>query len=136
MLPTICSPKPSVPDAAAQENMQEADPRQGRTDPAATVQGCRFSQLDQRFQASRNPQSVKAGSESSASSNQLRQKRTDTDRQNPSKFVKKRPPPPANCVPLWGSCKSAGNVCCDVCAFCQCRLFKTVCFCRMGNPRC
>uniref|UniRef100_A0A3Q2PSZ1 Agouti domain-containing protein n=1 Tax=Fundulus heteroclitus TaxID=8078 RepID=A0A3Q2PSZ1_FUNHE len=28
------------------------------------------------------------------------------------------------------------NVCCDVCAFCQCRLFKTVCFCRMGNPRC
>ncbi|CAG5977565.1 unnamed protein product [Menidia menidia] len=42
----------------------------------------------------------------------------------------------ANCVPLWGSCKSPGNVCCDFCAFCQCRLFRTVCFCRMGNPRC
>ncbi|XP_047203933.1 agouti signaling protein 1 isoform X1 [Girardinichthys multiradiatus] len=53
-----------------------------------------------------------------------------------SKIVRKRPPPPANCIPLWGSCKSPGIVCCDFCAFCQCRLFKTVCFCRMGNPRC
>uniref|UniRef100_A0AAQ4PHH5 Agouti-signaling protein n=1 Tax=Gasterosteus aculeatus aculeatus TaxID=481459 RepID=A0AAQ4PHH5_GASAC len=50
--------------------------------------------------------------------------------------VKKRPPPPADCVPLLGSCKSPSNVCCDFCAFCQCRLFRTVCFCRMGNPRC
>uniref|UniRef100_I3J9M4 Agouti-signaling protein n=3 Tax=Oreochromis TaxID=8139 RepID=I3J9M4_ORENI len=50
--------------------------------------------------------------------------------------VKKRPPPPANCISLWGSCKSPGTVCCDYCAFCQCRLFRTVCYCRMGNPRC
>ncbi|XP_075952495.1 agouti signaling protein 1 [Anarhichas minor] len=50
--------------------------------------------------------------------------------------VKKRPPPPANCIPLWGSCKSSGNVCCDFCAFCKCRIFRTVCFCRMGNRRC
>ncbi|XP_056131159.1 agouti signaling protein 1 [Lampris incognitus] len=50
--------------------------------------------------------------------------------------VKKHPPPPPNCVPLWGSCKSPDNVCCEYCAFCQCRLFKTVCYCRMGNPRC
>lgn len=50
--------------------------------------------------------------------------------------VKKRPPPPANCISLWGSCKSQGTVCCDYCAFCQCRLFRTVCYCRMGNPRC
>lgn len=49
---------------------------------------------------------------------------------------KKRPPPPANCLPLGGSCKSPGMVCCDFCAFCQCRLFRTVCYCRMGNPRC
>ncbi|XP_061779723.1 agouti-signaling protein-like isoform X1 [Nerophis lumbriciformis] len=49
---------------------------------------------------------------------------------------KRRPPPPADCVPLWGSCKSAGNVCCDLCAFCHCRIFRTVCYCRMGNPRC
>lgn len=50
--------------------------------------------------------------------------------------VKKRPPPPANCLPLGGSCKSPGTECCDFCAFCQCRLFRTVCYCRMGNPRC
>ncbi|KAM9860014.1 agouti signaling protein 1 [Aulostomus maculatus] len=50
--------------------------------------------------------------------------------------LKKRPPPPADCIPLMGSCKSPGNVCCDFCAFCQCRIFRTVCYCRMGNPRC
>ncbi|KAK5871908.1 hypothetical protein PBY51_012648 [Eleginops maclovinus] len=60
-----------------------------------------------------------------------------TKKQKKNKFgVKKRPPPPANCVPLLGSCKSSNSVCCDFCAFCQCRLFRTVCFCRMGNPRC
>ncbi|XP_075880893.1 agouti signaling protein 1 [Nelusetta ayraudi] len=58
-------------------------------------------------------------------------------RQRKNKFgVKKRPPPPANCVPLGGSCKSSGSTCCDYCAFCQCRLFRTVCYCRMGNPYC
>lgn len=50
--------------------------------------------------------------------------------------VIKRPPPPANCIPMGGSCKSPGKVCCDFCAFCQCRLFRTVCYCRMGNPNC
>ncbi|XP_074503737.1 agouti signaling protein 1 [Sebastes fasciatus] len=58
-------------------------------------------------------------------------------KQRKDKFgVKKRPPPPADCIPLWGSCKSPTNVCCDFCAFCQCRLFRTVCICRMGNPLC
>uniref|UniRef100_A0A3B4BDQ8 Agouti-signaling protein n=1 Tax=Periophthalmus magnuspinnatus TaxID=409849 RepID=A0A3B4BDQ8_9GOBI len=45
-------------------------------------------------------------------------------------------PPPTNCIPLGNSCKSSNSVCCDFCAFCQCRLFRTVCYCRMGNPRC
>ncbi|XP_061640837.1 agouti signaling protein 1 [Phyllopteryx taeniolatus] len=49
---------------------------------------------------------------------------------------RRRPPPPAGCVPLWGSCKTAGKVCCDFCAFCHCRIFRTVCYCRMGNPQC
>ncbi|XP_077386221.1 agouti signaling protein 1 isoform X2 [Festucalex cinctus] len=49
---------------------------------------------------------------------------------------RRRPPPPPGCVPVWGSCKSEGKVCCDVCAFCHCRIFRTVCYCRMGNPRC
>ncbi|XP_070705275.1 agouti signaling protein 1 [Pempheris klunzingeri] len=60
-----------------------------------------------------------------------------TKKQKKNKLgAKKRPPPPANCIPLRGSCKSPDNVCCDFCAFCQCRLFRTVCYCRMGNPRC
>ncbi|XP_029288156.1 agouti signaling protein 1 [Cottoperca gobio] len=64
-------------------------------------------------------------------------KNKKTKKHKKNKFsVKKRPPPPANCIPLWGSCKSPSNVCCDFCAFCQCRLFRTVCFCRMGNPHC
>ncbi|XP_042263068.1 agouti signaling protein 1 [Thunnus maccoyii] len=64
-------------------------------------------------------------------------KNKKTKKQKKTKFsVKKRPPPPADCIALWGSCKSPGNVCCDFCAFCQCRLFRTVCYCRMGNPRC
>ncbi|KAI4901795.1 hypothetical protein NFI96_033033 [Prochilodus magdalenae] len=48
----------------------------------------------------------------------------------------KRPPPPPNCAPLWGSCKSPNSVCCEHCAFCSCRLLRTVCYCRMGYPRC
>ncbi|XP_059185964.1 agouti signaling protein 1 [Centropristis striata] len=64
-------------------------------------------------------------------------KNKKTKKQKKNKFgVKKRPPPPPDCIPLWGSCKSPSNVCCDFCAFCQCRLFRTVCFCRMGNPGC
>ncbi|XP_034763723.2 agouti signaling protein 1 [Acipenser ruthenus] len=51
-------------------------------------------------------------------------------------YQKPRPPPPANCVPLWGSCKPSSTVCCEHCAFCHCRLFKTVCYCRMGSPGC
>ncbi|XP_028854899.1 agouti signaling protein 1 [Denticeps clupeoides] len=57
-------------------------------------------------------------------------------KQNKFSVKSKRPPPPANCVPLWGSCKTPDAMCCDYCAYCQCRLFKTVCFCRMGYPRC
>uniref|UniRef100_A0AAY5EJ58 Agouti-signaling protein n=1 Tax=Electrophorus electricus TaxID=8005 RepID=A0AAY5EJ58_ELEEL len=49
--------------------------------------------------------------------------------------VKRRPPPP-NCVPLWGSCKTPNRVCCVYCAFCYCCLFKAVCYCRMGYSQC
>ncbi|XP_035245030.1 agouti signaling protein 1 [Anguilla rostrata] len=68
----------------------------------------------------------------------VRRNKKDEKKQRKNKFGgrSKRPPPPANCVPLWGSCKPPNNACCEYCAFCQCRLFKTVCYCRMGNPRC
>ncbi|XP_005816855.2 agouti-signaling protein-like isoform X1 [Xiphophorus maculatus] len=68
--------------------------------------------------------------------NKSTKKKEKGKKQKKNKFARKRPPPPPNCIPLWGSCKAPGNVCCDFCAFCQCRLFKTVCLCRMGNPRC
>ncbi|PWA13858.1 hypothetical protein CCH79_00019214 [Gambusia affinis] len=68
--------------------------------------------------------------------NKPTKKKEKGKKQKKNKFARKRPPPPPDCVPLWGSCKAPGNVCCDFCAFCQCRLFKTVCLCRMGNPRC
>uniref|UniRef100_A0A8B9LDC2 Agouti-signaling protein n=1 Tax=Astyanax mexicanus TaxID=7994 RepID=A0A8B9LDC2_ASTMX len=48
----------------------------------------------------------------------------------------KRPLPPPNCTPLWGSCKDPNSVCCEPCAFCSCRLLRTICYCRMGYPRC
>ncbi|KAG7272057.1 hypothetical protein CRUP_025994 [Coryphaenoides rupestris] len=47
---------------------------------------------------------------------------------------KKKAPPP-DCVPVWGSCKSPTSGCCNACSFCRCRLFKTICYCRMGKPR-
>ncbi|XP_053105530.1 agouti-signaling protein [Hemicordylus capensis] len=47
-----------------------------------------------------------------------------------------RPSPPPNCVATWASCKPPSQPCCDFCAFCHCRLFQTVCYCRMGNPNC
>ncbi|KAJ0023492.1 hypothetical protein NQD34_003391 [Periophthalmus magnuspinnatus] len=56
--------------------------------------------------------------------------------QSLSHTIARKVPPPANCIPLGNSCKSSNSVCCDFCAFCQCRLFRTVCYCRMGNPRC
>ncbi|CAB1314501.1 unnamed protein product [Coregonus sp. 'balchen'] len=66
----------------------------------------------------------------------VKKKKTKKPRKNKFSVKIKRPPPPPNCVPLWGSCKTPNNVCCEYCAFCHCRLFKTVCYCRMGNPRC
>ncbi|KAM3841739.1 agouti-signaling protein [Vipera latastei] len=47
-----------------------------------------------------------------------------------------KPSPPPNCVATWASCKPPSHPCCDFCAFCHCRLFQTVCYCRMGNPNC
>ncbi|XP_019395270.1 PREDICTED: agouti-signaling protein isoform X1 [Crocodylus porosus] len=42
-------------------------------------------------------------------------------------------PTPANCVATSKSCKPYSNPCCDFCAFCHCRIFQTVCYCRRLN---
>ncbi|CAN2391471.1 Involved in the regulation of melanogenesis. The binding of ASP to MC1R precludes alpha-MSH initiated signaling and thus blocks production of cAMP [Pristimantis euphronides] len=49
---------------------------------------------------------------------------------------KVHPPPPANCVPLQSSCKPPVPPCCEPCAICHCHLFQTVCYYKMGNPKC
>ncbi|NWW83090.1 ASIP protein, partial [Climacteris rufus] len=49
---------------------------------------------------------------------------------------KPRPPPAANCVPTFKSCKPHLNSCCNYCALCKCRIFQTICQCLMLNPKC
>ncbi|CAM4549006.1 unnamed protein product [Lepidochelys olivacea] len=47
-----------------------------------------------------------------------------------------RPTHPPNCVATWKNCKPPSPPCCDFCTFCHCRLFQTVCYCRVGNRNC
>ncbi|OWK52450.1 Agouti-signaling protein [Lonchura striata] len=49
---------------------------------------------------------------------------------------KPRPPPAANCVPTFKTCKPHLNSCCHYCALCKCRIFQTICQCLMLNPKC
>ncbi|KAI1233580.1 hypothetical protein IHE44_0004764, partial [Lamprotornis superbus] len=39
---------------------------------------------------------------------------------------KPRPPPAANCVPTFKTCKPQLNSCCHYCALCKCRIFQTL----------
>nr|AMD09916.1 agouti-signaling protein isoform X1 [Neogale vison] len=47
-----------------------------------------------------------------------------------------RPPPPIPCVATRASCKSPAPACCDPCASCQCRFFRSTCSCRVLRPVC
>ncbi|NWI55073.1 ASIP protein, partial [Calyptomena viridis] len=49
---------------------------------------------------------------------------------------KPRPPPAANCVPTFKTCRPHLNSCCNYCALCKCRIFQTICQCLMLNPKC
>lgn len=58
-------------------------------------------------------------------------------RKAPMKNVARtRPPPPTPCVATRDSCKPPAPACCDPCAFCQCRFFRSACSCRVLNPTC
>ncbi|XP_042197780.1 agouti signaling protein 1 isoform X2 [Callorhinchus milii] len=48
----------------------------------------------------------------------------------------KRPKAQGQCVKLWGMCLPPSPPCCHPCAFCHCRFFNTVCYCRKLNPKC
>ncbi|EFB21623.1 hypothetical protein PANDA_004511, partial [Ailuropoda melanoleuca] len=47
-----------------------------------------------------------------------------------------RPPPPTPCVATRDSCKPPAPACCDPCASCQCRFFRSACSCRVLRPVC
>ncbi|KFQ64643.1 Agouti-signaling protein [Pelecanus crispus] len=49
---------------------------------------------------------------------------------------KPRPPPAADCVLNFRTCKPHLNSCCNYCALCKCRIFQTICQCLMLNPKC
>ncbi|XP_004698291.1 agouti-signaling protein [Echinops telfairi] len=46
------------------------------------------------------------------------------------------PPPPGGCVATRDSCKPLAPACCDPCAACLCRFFRSVCTCRVFNRYC
>eukprot|EP00069_Balaena_mysticetus_P021410 bmy_00563T0 len=52
------------------------------------------------------------------------------------KVARPRPPPPGPCVATRDSCKPPAPACCDPCAFCQCRFFRSACSCRVLSPTC
>lgn len=52
------------------------------------------------------------------------------------KVARPRPRPSAPCVTTGYSCKPPAPACCDPCASCKCRFFRSVCSCRVLNLNC
>ncbi|XP_035302467.1 agouti-signaling protein isoform X1 [Cricetulus griseus] len=63
-----------------------------------------------------------------------KQKRSSKKKASTKKVA--RPPPPTPCVATRDSCKPPAPACCDPCASCQCRFFRSACTCRALNPNC
>ncbi|XP_032206821.1 agouti-signaling protein isoform X6 [Mustela erminea] len=65
------------------------------------------------------------------------EKKKSSKRNSSMKTVARpRPPPPTPCVATRASCKSPAPACCDPCASCQCRFFRSACSCRVLRPVC
>nr|XP_004668159.1 agouti-signaling protein [Jaculus jaculus] len=64
--------------------------------------------------------------------NKRSSKKTATTKKAP----RPRPPPPTPCVATRDSCKPPAPACCDPCASCHCRFFRSACSCRVFNPNC
>ncbi|XP_049635375.1 agouti-signaling protein [Suncus etruscus] len=66
--------------------------------------------------------------------------RKEAEEKSPKKktSVKKvaRPRLPMPCVATRSSCRPPAPACCDPCASCQCRFFRSVCSCRVLKPNC
>ncbi|TKC33409.1 hypothetical protein EI555_020548 [Monodon monoceros] len=63
-------------------------------------------------------------------------KRSSKKKASMKKVAQPQPPPPGSCVATRDSCKPPAPPCCDPCAFCQCRFFRSACSCRVLNPTC
>ncbi|XP_006144081.1 agouti-signaling protein isoform X1 [Tupaia chinensis] len=63
-------------------------------------------------------------------------KKSSKKKASMEKTMRSRPPPPVPCVATRDSCKPPAPACCDPCAFCQCRFFRSSCTCRVFNPGC
>ncbi|XP_026359106.1 agouti-signaling protein [Ursus americanus] len=63
-------------------------------------------------------------------------KRSSKKKPSRKNVARPRPPPPTPCVATRDSCKPPAPVCCDPCASCQCRFFRSACACRVLRPDC
>ncbi|XP_045741585.1 agouti-signaling protein [Mirounga angustirostris] len=63
-------------------------------------------------------------------------KRSSKKEASMKNVARPRPPPPSPCVATRDSCKSPAPACCDPCASCQCRFFRSVCSCRVLSRLC
>ncbi|XP_037353981.1 agouti-signaling protein-like isoform X1 [Talpa occidentalis] len=64
------------------------------------------------------------------------EKKSSKKKASMTKAARPRPQSPAACVATRDSCKPPAPACCDPCAYCQCRLFRSACSCRVLSPRC
>ncbi|KAG8517809.1 Agouti-signaling protein, partial [Galemys pyrenaicus] len=64
------------------------------------------------------------------------EKKSSKKKASMKKAARPRPQPPAACVATRDSCKPPAPACCDPCAYCQCRFFRSVCSCRVLSPNC
>ncbi|XP_073736636.1 agouti-signaling protein isoform X1 [Callorhinus ursinus] len=67
---------------------------------------------------------------------EVEKKRSSKKKASMKNVAETRPPPPTPCVATRDSCKAPAPACCDPCASCQCRFFRSVCSCRVLRPLC
>ncbi|XP_074174352.1 agouti-signaling protein isoform X2 [Rhinolophus sinicus] len=65
-----------------------------------------------------------------------KKKRSSKKKVSLKKVARPRPRPSAPCVTTGYSCKPPAPACCDPCASCKCRFFRSVCSCRVLNLNC
>ncbi|NP_001157489.1 agouti-signaling protein [Equus quagga] len=65
-----------------------------------------------------------------------KKKRSSKKKASMTKVARPRLLQPAPCVATRDSCKPPAPACCDPCASCQCRFFRSACSCRVLTRTC